>query len=78
MLPLVGHLLLQDLTVCVVQLGDVVNACRALGNQRAFDEVRQNVLELIVLCELLYIGNQLILGDTDERILDPRLGLEVI
>jgi len=71
MLPLVRDLLVQNTSILVVELVDLVDMVRALGYQSTFDEISGDVGHVIVGSELFDILDQLRLGDSGERVLDP-------
>ena len=71
MFPAVCNFFAKVLAVCVVQLGDVVDVTWALRDQGTLDERGQNVGELVFGGKLLDIADQLILGDTNQRVFDP-------
>ena len=71
MLPLVRDLLVQNASILVVKLVDLVDMVRALCNQRAFDEVLSDMGHIVVGSELFNILDQLGLGDSGEGVLDP-------
>jgi hypothetical protein len=70
MLPLVRDLLVQNASILVVELVDLIDVMRALCYQRAFDEVLGDVSQVVVGGELFDVLDQLGLGDSGERVLD--------
>ena len=73
MLPLVRDFLVQNASVLVVELLDLIDTVRVLGYQRAFDEVVTDIAKIVVRSELFDIRDQLSLGNSGERVLDSTM-----
>jgi hypothetical protein len=73
MLPLVRDFLVQNASILVVELVDLIDVMRALCYQRALDEVLGHVSQIVVGGELFDVLDQLGLGDSGERILDSAM-----
>ena len=72
-LPLVRYLLVQNASILLVELLDLIDMVRALCYQRAFDEVVTDIAKIVVGGELFNVGDQLSLGDSGERVLDSTM-----
>jgi hypothetical protein len=68
--PLVRDFLVQNASILLVELLDLIDMVRALCYQRALDEVVTDIAKIVVGSELLDIRDQLRLGDSGERVLD--------
>ncbi len=60
-LPLVSDLLVQNASVIIVELVDLINVMRTLCNQGTFDEIVADIVEIMISSELLDIRDQLCL-----------------
>ena len=69
-----GDLLMQNTSIFIIKLVDLINVMRTLSNQCAFDERGKDINEFIVRGELFDVLDQLGLGNSTERILDSGLG----
>lgn len=69
--PAVGDLLAEDLTIRLVQLGNVLNSVGALSNQRSLAKEGKNVGELIFSGVSFNVLKQLFSWDANKRIADP-------
>lgn len=74
MFPSIGLLKVDDGAVGVVELGDVINAKWILGDQCAFLHIRDDIYEIVVMCERFYIGEQLFLGYAKKWVLNSTAG----
>jgi hypothetical protein len=72
-LPLVRDLLVQNASILVIELVDLIDMVWALCYQRAFDQILSNIVEIVVGGELLNVLDQLRLGDAGERVLDSAM-----
>ena len=71
LLPLVGDFKFESRTLIREKALDVLESSRVLGSKSAALEERKDVIEVLLARELLDIGHQLVLWDTEERVLDP-------
>lgn len=65
------HFLADSLTISLVQLLDLVNQSRCLGNKSTFDENGSDFLELMLASEVLNIFDQCFFWDAYERVANP-------
>lgn len=59
MLPLVSDLLVQNASIIVVELVDLINVMRTLCYQGTFDEIIADIVEIVVSSKLLDVCDQL-------------------
>lgn len=69
--PPVGHFIAQCLTVLLVELNDVVDAVRFLGDQCTLLEQREDFGKVGPGREGLDVLEELMLWDANERVFDP-------
>ncbi len=60
-LPLVSDLLVQNSSIIIVELVDLINVIWALCNQGTFDEIAADIVEIVVSSKLLDVRDQLCL-----------------
>jgi hypothetical protein len=72
-LPLVRDFLVQNASILLVELVDLIDMVRALCYQRAFDEVVTDIDQIVVSSELFDVSDQLSLADSGERVLDSTM-----
>ena len=72
-LPPVRDFLVQNASILLVELLDLIDMVRVLCYQRAFDEVVMDIAKIVVSSELFDIREQLGLGDSGERVLDSTI-----
>lgn len=65
-----SDLLVQNASIIVVKLVDLINVIRALCYQGTFDKIVADIVEIVVSSKLLDVRDQLSLGDSGERVLD--------
>jgi hypothetical protein len=58
-LPLVSDLLVQNASIIVVELVDLINVMRTLCYQGTFDEIVADIVEVVVSSKLLDVCDQL-------------------
>jgi hypothetical protein len=57
----VSDLLVQNASIIVVELVDLIDMMRALCNQGTFDEIIADIVEIVVSSKLLDVRDQLCL-----------------
>ena len=71
-----GLLFMDNSTILIIKFDDVINMVGALCDKRSLDEVCFDILKTVGIGEGFDILHELMLGDSDERILDSKEGLE--
>lgn len=69
--PLVGNLLADGPDVVLVQLRDFLIVLGVTSDEGTLAQVREDVLELMLLGKFLDITQDLSLGEISERVFDP-------
>jgi hypothetical protein len=78
MFPLMSDLFPEILAVCLIELDDPMNVRWILRNQGTLDEIWQLVHEAVLGCKSLDILNQLMLWNSNEGVLDPMSGQDLM